>query len=145
MRWFLRRRDEDRSVFSRRAYVPRLDALESRQLLAVGPVKATVMPAILKATGRYVPVVVTGTIIDGLPPGRVQANFRVVDEYRRVEPQGRIAIHKIDPNTFGFTFTTYLQAKRSKSVPDGRHYYITVSAGDRDNGNGTTIAVFVPK
>jgi hypothetical protein len=87
----------------------------------------------------------------------------VTDAYRRVEPRVRLSLHQIDSVTgfspatptnptavvalsrnFTYTFTIYLQARRSEHIPFGRQYDITVAAGDADSGGGTTIAVLVP-
>jgi hypothetical protein len=94
-------------------------------------------------------------------PGK--ALFQVTDQYRRDEPRGHIPIHLVAtvnsfiPGTgstnaierllrqFTYTVTFHLQAKRSTRLPVGRHYYILVAAGDQDGGDGTTVAVLVPR
>jgi len=115
-----------------------------------------VNPGILppSASGRAVPVEVFGTIASThtSPP---KGFFFVTDEYRAVEPGGRVAlspypvsVQKIGPTTlysFGFSFSVSLQAKRSTSTPDGRHYNVFVGGTDAEGSDGRTVSVLVPK
>ncbi len=93
------------------------------------------------------------------------ASFQVTDLYRRVEPRGRLdldklggvnfeqmvdvngrqELHVFNSSTYYYTVNIPLQADRSSNTPDGRRYYILISAGDQDNGNGVTVPVLVPQ
>jgi hypothetical protein len=125
--------------------------LEGRTLLAIntGSTVVNVHPAILPPTdSQYLPVHIYGKIASTRPSG-VTAFFFVTDEYRRDEPTANIAL---GPPVFSnnlyfssFDFTIHLQAKRSTKTPDGRHYDIFVGAKDKDDTDGRTVAVYVPK
>jgi hypothetical protein len=92
---------------------------------------------------KYEPVKISGIIFSSRS-GPPRANFFVIDEYRRDEPKGRVALTQVAPHTFSYSFTIFLQAKNSIHVPDGRAYNITVGATDQDNAAGKTISVVVP-
>ena len=122
-----------------------ITALEDRKLLFVGTITAVATPQLLfPPNGRYVPVAVVGTIIESGPHAPT-AFFQVTDEYRRDEPRAHLELVRTSSTTYAYTFHIFLQADRSTRVPDGRHYDILVAAGDAQNGNGTTIAVIVPR
>ena len=137
---------------TRRGASPMLVGLESRQLLALGPLSATAAPQILRATGALIPIVVTGSFPAQVQKGPPKANFFVIDEYRQVEPRGPVQLvqgktldAKKHVYTYNFTFTTYVQASRSREIADGRHYDITVAASDPINGQSKTLPVIVPR
>src|SRR3954451_15250170 len=102
------------------------EPLDSRELpTLITTLTATLAPALLfPPNGRFVPVTVTGTVqefnfaggrLTQLAPSQIKTppttNIQVVDEYRRVEPHGRIALTP-RAKDYTFTFTTYLQASR---------------------------------
>lgn len=133
------------------ALTPSLAPLEPRQLLAVGIIQAKVTPQVLKPTGAYVPITITGRAPAQFTGGVPIASFHVVDEYRRVEPAGRMRTtlgETLDVQKkyyyFNFAFKTYVKASRSTAVADGRHYYVTIAVGDAENGQSRTFAVIVP-
>jgi hypothetical protein len=114
-------------------------------LAFVTSVTGVAVPSLLvPPNGQFMPVVVSGQITStGAEAPR--AFFQVTDEYRRDEPRGHLTLVKTAPSTYSYSFQIFLQAQRSTRVPDGRHYYILVAAGDQDSGNGATIPVLVPK
>jgi hypothetical protein len=115
---------------------------------------------LLPPNNRIVPVVISGifTELNRKPPkpdGSVpQAAFFVIDEYHRIQPKGPIHLTELTSHKFSFSFTVYLQATRSTGSPDGRHYYITVAARDKNGWSGNEsghkpeganpVAVWVP-
>jgi hypothetical protein len=88
---------------------------------------------------------------------------QVTDQYRRDEPRFRAEIKLVNSTNvftppskgvataeesvvrhFSYTFTVKLQARRSSTQPEGRHYYINVAAADADDASSTTVAVLAP-
>jgi hypothetical protein len=129
----------------RRRCRPEVAPLEERRLLFVTGITAVATPNVLvPPNGRYVPVTVTGTILDSHDKAP-QSFFKVTDEYRRDEPFAPLTLQRTAQYTFRYRVTFFLQAQRSTQVPDGRHYDILIAAGDQDGGNGKTIPVLVPR
>lgn len=134
----------------RRAPLPLMDHLESRELQAVAAAQGTLLvhPGLLPNTGRYVNVRFYGAIAtnSSVTPS---AFFVVTDEYRRVEPHGNVTLTPVAPKNglhqYAFNFTIPLLAARSAGTSDGRHYNIFVGAKDPDNTDGRTVSVYVPK
>jgi hypothetical protein len=119
--------------------------LETRELPVITALTVAARPNILEPpNNRYVAVEVSGTITDtrGLPRS---AAFRVIDQYRKIEPRGPLALTPTSTkNQFAYDFTIHLQARRADNIVAGRHYYVIISAGDQDGGVGRTIPVLVP-
>lgn len=144
----------------RRRVAPEVAPLEGR-LLQYFSVTASVTPNTLwPPNGQYDPVTVSGTfkeyaivgtgahahIVYENLPGPKKAHFFIVDEYRRDEPSGPIALVDKGGGEYGFSFTVNLQAKRATEYVAGRRYYVTVEANDTEDGwgGGQTYAVQVP-
>ena len=135
----------------RRGCAPSVVPLEGRvlQALIVGKWIVNIHPGLLPPTDHsFLPVHVYGEIASTRQETPT-AFFFVTDEYRSDEPSGHIKLGPSVPsfNYFvsPFDFTFYLQATRSTNTPDGRHYDIFIGATDKDNTDGKTIAVYVPK
>lgn len=136
-------------------FAPGVGALEGRSLLSFSMNSLTAVPNTLwPPNGRYVPVVVSGTLQEFTVVGNKQvfkalngpkaANFFVVDEYQRDEPSAPIRLTDLGQGKFSFSFTINLQASRATEYAAGRRYYITVAAKDVDGWTGKTIPVQVP-
>ena len=124
---------------------PSVTALESRELQATAVTDLTATPAILSPpNNRYVRVTITGNVLENRRKVIPDVDFRVTDEYRRIEPSGPVKLTRLSKIAFGFKFTITLQAKRASEYPAGRHYYVLVETSDLDNGQGLTIPVLVP-
>jgi hypothetical protein len=94
--------------------------------------------------GKLVPVRVSGVITDAPGGSGVDASsaaFRVLDEYGRLQPHGRLTL-----GTDGrYAFTVALEASRRGNDRDGRHYTVEVSATDQaGNLGGASTVVTVP-
>ncbi|MEO6238666.1 MAG: VCBS repeat-containing protein [Vicinamibacterales bacterium] len=106
-------------------------------------VTASASPSTLwPASGRTVPVTISGTITDmgsGVDPS--SARFQVTDEYGIVHPSGSIVVNQDG----SYRVRIWLTASRQGSDRDGRTYTITVSAKDKAGnlGSGKT-EVHVP-
>ena len=73
------------------------------------------------------------------------ARYRVIDEYRKEEPQGNITLTPEGGGIFDFSFTVYLQAARTEKSIAGRRYYIDITANDVDQSfGGEYVPVQVP-
>lgn len=119
--------------------------LEGRCLMFAGAT-ATVTPDVLfPPNGRFVPVTVTGQVIETNKRLTPTASFQVIDEYRRVEPSGPITLVRRPDGNYDYSFTIRLQARRATQYPAGRRYYIIVAASDSEGGTGPTVAVQVPR
>jgi hypothetical protein len=120
--------------------------LEDRRLLYFASTLVATPSVLFPPTGRFVPVVISGSFTElNHPPQKRQLGaFQVIDEYRRIEPSGPVALTFQGQNKFTFSFTLNLQASRSLNTPPGRRYYITVAALDSDGWSGKTVAVWVP-
>jgi hypothetical protein len=110
----------------------------------------TASPNILwPPNGKYVTVIVTGTVVDdlsGVNPASLR--FAVADEYGRVQPSGPIVdVSGSAPTAFGgfemvnFSFQVNLQARRFGYDFDGRQYSIGVSAQDMADNVGTGVTI----
>ncbi len=129
----------------RRAFRPALGNLEKRELLATTVSVLMATPATLNPpNNRFVTVAVFGNVIESNPKATPRAVFKVIDQYRRIEPGGRVALTKVTPTVYAFSFTVVLQAQRGQTDLGGRHYYILVGSEDTQNAGGRTVAVFVP-
>jgi hypothetical protein len=99
--------------------------------------------------GRLVPVEVSGRVSSNLPQ-RPSVTFRVIDEYRRVDRVGTLklrrtaAIPKLNYYEYTYSKRIPLPASVSSSDSSGRSYYILISAGDQENGQGKYLPVLVP-
>jgi hypothetical protein len=93
-------------------------------------------PRLWPPTGRFIPVMVSGTITDaesGVNAG--SATYTVDDEYGRVQLTGSVPL-----NANGtFTISLLLEADRQGGDNDGRQYVITVTAHDQA-GNGASMS-----
>jgi hypothetical protein len=141
---------------SPRRFQAGVDALEGRQLLTFSIKTVQITPQLLwPPNGQYVPVQVSGTAIEfhyngqsvtfNEQPGPKVGQFRVTDEYRQNNPTGVFTPVHTTLNQFTFSFTVYLQAKRSTEFPQGRRYYVSIGMEDADGWAGVTRAVWVPK
>lgn len=136
-------RTSDRSP--RRAFRPALGKLEKRELLATTVSVLMATPATLNPpNNRFVAVRVFGNVIDSSPKATPHAVYQVTDQYRRIEPGGRVTLTKVTPTVYAFSFTVTLEARRGQADVGGRHYYIEVGSEDTQNAGGQTIAVYVP-
>lgn len=93
--------------------------------------------------GRMVSVVVRGRIIDTGGSGLAASSigYAVIDEYRRVQPAGHIALNSAGE----YAFTILLQTSRQGNDRNGRQYMIQVRATDRAGNRGMKSAnVIVP-
>lgn len=127
---------------------PEVDGLERRELLYIPADKIILMarPAVLRpANEQFWPVTVSGSLLqsDSIAP---RGFFQVTDQYRRIEPRGRVAMQPTsEPGKFAFEFTIFLQAQRGSQTPNGRQYNILVGGTDQDGTASRTIAVWVPQ
>lgn len=136
-------------VKSRRAR-PGLDRLESREMLVITSVAGNVHPLMLKPNqGQVVQVRVKGLVANNLEE-RPTADFRIIDQYRRINTTGPVPLTQVfvnekrDTFIYSYDVTIPLQAKARSGTGPGRTYYILISAGDRENGGGKYLAVLVP-
>jgi hypothetical protein len=83
--------------------------------------------------GQMVPVAVSGTVTAGGGCAVETTSYVVQDEYGRVQPTGRVAVH----TTGKFNFTLWLQASRLGADIDGRAYVLTVSAMNEAGTKGS--------
>ena len=136
-------RTSDRSA--RRSFRPNLGRLERRELPATTVSVLIAAPGYLNPpNNRFVTVKVYGNVIESSPKATPQAIYQVTDEYRRTEPGGRVALTKVTPTVYAFSFSVVLQARRAQTDLNGRHYYIEVGSQDTQNAGGRTIAILVP-
>jgi hypothetical protein len=110
-------------------------------VITVSANPATLLPP----NGRLIPVTVSGAITDepgGSGINASSAAYRVMDEYGRVQPSGRVTL-----GTDGrYAYTVALQASREGDDRDGRRYVIVVSATDNGgNVGGASATVTVPR
>jgi hypothetical protein len=138
--------------------------LEDRTLLSFMATSIQASQTILPPNNKFVPVTITGTfqeyhvvvtgtgaqakatVIDAVQPGPKRSSFQVVDQYRKVQPQGKISLVLTDPvkGKYSYSFTVNLQATRRNADIFGRHYNIIVGAGDSDGWNGEVVTILVP-
>lgn len=129
----------------RPTFRPLLTRLEPRDLPATGVAKLVATPSLLSPPdNRLVRVEVTGRVEENRLNVRPQVDFQVVDEYRRVEPSGRVKLTPVSASAYTFKFPVYLQARRSGQDKAGRQYYVIVVASDLDNAQGLVVPVLVP-
>ena len=84
------------------------------------------------------PVTITGRITDAT---LVSASYRVVDEYRRIQPSGPITWA---PDG-SYSFVVSLEAYRNGNDYNGRTYTVIVSATDAAGRTGTAqVVITVP-
>lgn len=138
-------RSEKRS----RAYRPSCDSLESRDLTVVSSVTGIAMPNVLQPPGnRWVNVTVKGTVNNTLRV-RPQVNYQVIDDYRLVQPSGTVKLtrfySKPSDHRYSYEFKVRLPAQVADDDSSGRHFFVLVSAGDAQNGNGKYMPVWVPR
>jgi len=106
-------------------------------LISISATPTTLWPP----NGKFVPIVVRGTITDpdsGVRPG--SPAFTVIDEYGQIHQSGPIRIGQGGAYSFGIL----LQASRKGGDRDGRRYTIIVRAADNAGNVGsasTTVTV----
>jgi hypothetical protein len=84
------------------------------------------------------PVTVAGTIKDFSP---TTATYKVVDEYRKVQPTGTVTIGAGG----AYSFVVMLEAYRNGNDDDGRVYTVTITAVDAGGRSATkSTIVLVP-
>ena len=97
-------------------------------------VKISANPTILwPPNGKLVSVKISGAISDpdsGIKPS--SAEYAVEDEYRLIEPYGKVALDSAG----NYSFTILLRASREGGDRDGRQYTIRVSAWDNAGNRG---------
>jgi hypothetical protein len=96
--------------------------------------------------GRFVNVVVRGSVEVHQPNITPNVNFRVTDEYRKHEPRGRVRAQLVSqsPRRFEFRFTVPIPASVASADKSGRQFYITVAATDPNGSTGKVIPVLIP-
>jgi hypothetical protein len=104
-------------------------------------IRVVASPATLwPPTGQLVPVTISGTITDDLSGvDRSTAAFAVHDQDGVIEPRGPVVVDAQG----AFSFVVALEARRSGTEADGRHYRITVSARDVAGNPGSASATVV--
>lgn len=133
--------------FARRSrpFRPGVLALETRELATITALDVRAFPRVLTPpNGRFAPITVIGELFEtrAHPPA---ARFQVVDEYRQVQPKGRINLVNLGGGRFGFAFQFRLQASVATSDKPGRLYFISIAATDFDGSLGKTLHVLVPQ
>jgi hypothetical protein len=84
------------------------------------------------------PVTISGVITDLSP---TTATYKVVDEYGKVQPSGKVTIGA----NGAFSFVVKLEAYRDGTDADGRVYTITVTATDSVGlSSSKSVTVLVP-
>lgn len=129
---------------------PTLDRLEVREMPAVYAISGTAQPRILRPNrAQAVEVRLRGFVsnnIEDMPT----ADFQVVDQYRQFEPTGPVALKRIfaspkkDNFVYSYDVKVKLPTKVNASTAPGRSFYILISAGDEQSGQGKYFAVLVP-
>ncbi len=114
----------------------------TRTVTVVDTTPPTVTVAVTPTTiwspnGKFVPVTVSGTAIDG-GSGISGVSFAVKDEYGQVQPTGAVTVAAGGT----YSFSVPLQASRLGSDKNGRTYTISVTAADRV-GRTTTVSQVV--
>jgi hypothetical protein len=128
---------------------PDLDRLEGRALTAITGVRATAAPQVLTPpNNRFAIIKVSGSVSVSGPGEQPQANFQVVDEYRRIQTFNPVPIRLRpvpgQPNQFGFAFQIRLQATVRYHDLSARQYFITVAAREPKGSAGQVLPVIVP-
>jgi hypothetical protein len=125
---------------------PTVSGLEDRRLPATAVANLLITPSVLTPpNNRFVKVEVSGNILETATRIIPDVVFHVSDEYRRIEPSGRVILTGLSPTVYSFKFTITLQASRSSQDQDGRQYFVTVASTDRDGSQGHTLPVLVPQ
>jgi hypothetical protein len=142
LRWWPR---HARSTRRERRCRPAVAGLEDRQVPAIADIKAVAVPNLLTPPGnQFVKVTVTGSVTDTgaeLP----LVHYQTVDEYRIYEPGAALALTPTaSANTYNFSFSVVLQARRANIDPSGRLYVLTVAAQDKDGSRGVVLPVLAP-
>ncbi len=132
----------------RLAYRPGYDALEGRELAVVTQVTGFAVPTYLQpAKGQTVNVQVSGLVANTLKR-KPQVSFQVIDEYRIINTQGPVHLTLVSakPGAYAYHYKVAvpLVAQVSSNDTNGRSYYILISAGDPQNGQGKYVPVLVP-
>lgn len=129
---------------------PSIDALESREMPVVYSLTGTARPRLLQPTdGQTIVVRLKGQITNNLTE-KPSASYQVLDQYRRNMAAGPISLTQIfvspkkDSFIYSYDFKIPLQAQVHSGTGQGRAYYILISAGDRENGQGKYFAVLAP-
>lgn len=126
---------------------PQFDSLETRELLTITGFSAAGTPLVLfPPNGRYVQVIIQGTVDVREQKVSPKVNFRVIDEYRKYEPKGPVRTELVSssPRRFQFRFTVSIPASVASADKQGRQFYIVVGAADPNGSNGKVIPVLVP-
>jgi hypothetical protein len=118
--------------------------IENINLDKTGPeIRTSANPSFLwPPNGKLVPVVIRGTMTDagsGVDPATT--SFAVTDEYRRIQPSGRVSIG----SGGAFSLTVRLESQRTGGDKDGRSYVVRLNARDRvGHSTQAAITVLVP-
>ncbi|WZO96598.1 hypothetical protein EP7_003598 [Isosphaeraceae bacterium EP7] len=132
----------DRGIRERR---PILDALERRDLMVTQIVFPAAVPHyVFPPDGRTVTIHVSGFVATSRTDKAPVAHFRVVDKYRQYEPQGIVALTKLDPNGYSYAFDVNVPAKNGPLDQQGRFFNILVEGTDQDTTAGSYVRVSVP-
>lgn len=131
------------------------EGLEPRALLSVVELNAAASPMLLQPISpqnqpvsvkysNFRPVTVAGSAADSqnVTPG---LSFRVIDEYGRDEPAGRLLPQTVRPGVFFFQTRFELSMVVRPGDRNGRQYTIIVTAQDQDNTRTTAIEVTTPQ
>lgn len=139
-------RQVDRSRAGRLRRGPRLERLESREVLAPSGFTAVVRPHFLPTNGRLVPIVINGTVNVNTLGDTPNVNYQVFDEYRLVQPVGSIPLRPVEGTPGQFTFSTRISLRGQVNSRDksGRQYFVVVAAGDPKGSTGQVFSVVVP-
>jgi hypothetical protein len=128
----------------KRRFRPALDPLESRECQTITGLQAVVAPQILKPpNGRFVTVTVKGEIGESGKQAPI-VKFQVIDEYRQVQPGGRVKLVLVEPGRYKFAFQAALQATVASNDKPGRLYFISIAAEDAQGSLGQMLHVLVP-
>jgi hypothetical protein len=124
---------------------PTLDALERRDLMVTTMVFPAAAPQYLfPANGQSVPIHVSGFVFSSRTDKAPVAHFRIVDKYRQYEPQGVVALKKLDANGYSYAFDVNVPAKNGPLDQEGRFFNILVEGTDQDSTAGSYLRVSVP-
>jgi hypothetical protein len=138
-----RRRDRKECRFR-----PACDRLEGRELAVVYLVTGTAVPQFLQpAKGQTVNVTISGEVANTLKQ-KPQVSYQVVDEYRIINSTGNVPltllVSRPGVHVYSYSIKVPLTAQVSSHDTNGRSYYVLISAGDSQNGQGKYVPVLVP-
>ena len=108
---------------------------------AIGPTitASASAPTLWPPNGKLVSDTISGRVADALSGLDTSSlSFRVLDEYRQVQPNGPIAL---GPGG-GYSFSIALEARRLGQDVDGRRYEIVINATD-NAGNDASMSVVI--